>query len=157
LRIRGPGMLHVGRDGIFEDGDHEPPLAVDARTPADAIEVLRCEEGVRLEHGSGSLVEVISVPYHGRNVTTVARRDRASGRAKSRSGPHLPQRRRRADTFRSARGRIVSTGIGACRTTFSATLPRRRCGRPVRPSVLITIAVAPRAALMMHWYGSPVT
>lgn len=43
-------------------------------------------------------------------------------------------------------GRLtVNTGHGARRTTFSATLPRSTCWRPVRPCVLITMRSALRS------------
>ena len=39
----------------------------------------------------------------------------------------------------------MSTGTGAWRTTFSATLPIRRCARPLRPAVAITTESTSRA------------
>ena len=43
--------------------------------------------------------------------------------------------------------RRVSTGTAACRTTFSATLPMRKCARPVRPDVAITMLSAPTSGV----------
>ena len=53
--------------------------------------------------------------------------------------------------------RRVSTGTVACRTTFSATLPIRKCASPLRPDVAITMLSARRAASMMRWDASPIT
>jgi hypothetical protein len=44
----------------------------------------------------------------------------------------------------------VSTGTGAIRTTPSATLPRRRCARRLRPRFPITMeSAAPAAATIL--------
>ena len=53
--------------------------------------------------------------------------------------------------------RRVSTGTVACRTTFSATLPMRKCARPLRPDVAMTMLSARRAASMMRWEASPIS
>ena len=50
---------------------------------------------------------------------------------------------------------MVSTGTVEWRTTFSATLPIRRCDSPLRPDVLITTRSARRAASRMHCEASP--
>ena len=53
--------------------------------------------------------------------------------------------------------RSVSTGTVACRTTFSATLPIRKCASPVRPDVAMTMLSARRRASMMRWEASPIS
>jgi hypothetical protein len=60
--------------------------------------------------------------------------------------PRMPARRRVPVFPRASGRRTVSTGTGACRTTFSATLPISMCESPVRPAVAMTIESTPRAA-----------
>ena len=59
-----PGLLAVHVDRVLQDGDHETALAVMLAAPANPIEELRRQQGVRLEEPGQPLVSGVFTVFH---------------------------------------------------------------------------------------------